>query len=148
MRLRGGDGALDQLADVPLFSSCSRKELRLLARAADRVQVPAGKVLVEEGRPGHEFFLILAGTATVRRGGTEVATLGPGEHFGELALLDRGPRSATVVADTELELLVLGQREFSAVVDEVPSLAHKLLAKLAQRLRDADARMGAPRHPE
>jgi CRP-like cAMP-binding protein len=138
--MRGRNAYLDHLAQVPLFSACSKKDLQTVARAADEVGIKAGKVLVEEGKPGHEFFLILDGKATVLRGKKKVATLGPGQYFGEMALLDRGPRSATVVAETDMDLLVLGQREFSGVVDEVPALAHKLLATMAQRLRESDSR--------
>ena len=134
------DNKLDHLAQVRLFRACSRKELTTLGRASDEVRVAAGKNLVEEGQTGHEFFLILEGQASVHRKGRKVATLGPGDYFGELALLDRGPRNATVKADTDMEVLVLGQREFSGVLDEVPTIAHKLLASMATRLRDSDAK--------
>lgn len=140
MPLRKKDQYLDHLARVPLFSACSKKELQTIARAADDVEVPAGKVLVEEGKPGHEFFLIINGSASVKRGKKEIVKLGPGQYFGELALLDRGPRSASVVAKDDMELLVLGQREFAGVIDEVPTLAHKLLTSMARRLREADAK--------
>lgn len=137
-------GASDQhikhLSDVPLFSACSKKDLQKVARASDEIDVPAGKVLCQEGKTGREFFLILEGTALVKRNGRKVASLGKGQFFGEMALLDRGPRSATVEADTDMTLLVLGQREFGGLVDEVAGLAHKLLAAMAARLRDADAR--------
>ena len=123
-----------------MFSTCSRKDLQKLGKASDEIAVKAGKVLVEEGRPGHEFFLIEDGTAEVRRKNRKVATLGRGQFFGELSLLDRGPRSATVVAETDMTLVVLGQREFLGVIDEVPAMAHKLLAALAGRLREADSR--------
>jgi CRP-like cAMP-binding protein len=139
MRMR--DIYLDHLAQVPLFSTCSRKDLQKLGRASDEIGVRAGKVLVQEGRPGHEFFLIEHGTAEVRRKNRKVATLGEGDYFGELSLLDRGPRSATVIAATDMTLIVLGQREFAGVIDEVPALAHKLLAAMATRLRDADAKV-------
>lgn len=138
--MRGRGGHLEHLSQVPLFSACSRKDLQAIARASDEVTVPAGKTLVQEGRPGHEFFLIVEGKATVLRNGKKIATLGPGDYFGELALLDREPRSATVTADTEMTLLVLGQREFAGIVDEVPAMAHKLLATMAKRLRDADSK--------
>ena len=138
--MRGRDQYLDQLAQVPMFSACSKKDLQIIARASDEVAVSAGKTLVEEGKPGHEFFLILEGSASVARGGKKVATLGPGQYFGEMALLDRGPRSATVKADSDLTVLVLGQREFSGVLDEVPGLARKLLQIMATRLRDADSK--------
>ena len=140
MPLRRKDEYLQHLAKVPLFTACSRKELQTIARASDDVEVPKGKVLVQEGKPGHEFFLILDGTASVKRGKKEIAKLGKGQYFGELALLDRGPRSASVVATSDLDVLVLGQREFAGVIDEVPSLAHKLLTSMAQRLREADAK--------
>jgi CRP/FNR family cyclic AMP-dependent transcriptional regulator len=97
-------------------------------------------VLCEEGSGGHEFYLILDGTATVKRGGRKVATLSSGDYFGELALLNRSPRNATIIADDDMELLVLGQREFSGVLDEVPGIAHKLLGSMAARLQEADAR--------
>lgn len=140
------DSKLDHLAQVRLFSALSKKELTTIGRASDEVKVPAGKVLVEEDSPGHEFFLILEGTATVKRGGRKIATLGPGQYFGEMALLDRGPRSATVVADNDMTLLVLGQREFSGVLDEIPGVAHKLLGTMAARLREADSKANALTH--
>jgi CRP/FNR family transcriptional regulator, cyclic AMP receptor protein len=138
--MRTRDIYLDHLAQVPLFSTCSRKDLQKLGKASDEIEVKEGKVLVEEGKPGHEFFLIEDGTAEVRRKNRKVATLGRGQFFGELSLLDRGPRSATVIADSDMTLVVLGQREFLGVIDEVPAMAHKLLAALAGRLREADSR--------
>ena len=130
----------EYLAGVPLFHGLSRRELQEVAQAGDKVRAEAGRELVTEGRVGREFFLILDGEATVRRGDTKVANLGPGQYFGELSLLHRGPRSATVTAKTDLELFVLGQREFAGLVDSVPGLAAKLLIVLAQRLREADAK--------
>ena len=123
-----------------MFSTCSRKDLQKLGKASDEIEVKQGKVLVEEGKPGHEFFLIEDGTAEVRRNNRKVATLSRGQFFGELSLLDRGPRSATVIANSDMTLVVLGQREFLGVIDEVPAMAHKLLAALAGRLREADSR--------
>jgi CRP-like cAMP-binding protein len=134
------DSKIDQLAQVRLFSAFTKKELGLISRASDEVSVPAGKELVRQGSPGHEFFLILEGECSVRRDGRHVATLKDGDYFGELALLDRGPRNATVVAETPAKLLVLGQREFNGVLDEVPVLAHKMLMIMATRVREADAR--------
>lgn len=131
---------MDTLASVPLFSACSRKDLGLVAKRAEDVKVDGGKVLVSEGAAGAEFFVIIEGTAKVSRHGQEVAQLGPGSFFGDLALLDRAPRNATITAETPMELVVLGQREFSALIDEVPGFAHKLLAGLARRLRDNDAK--------
>ena len=132
------DVFIGHLSEVPLFSALSRKELGLVARRAEDVKVDAGRVLVSEGSSGSEFFVILEGTAKVSRRGRKVATLGPGAAFGELALLDRAPRNATVTAETDMELVVLGQREFGGVIDEVPGVARKLLTGMARRLRDAD----------
>ena len=133
------DAFIDHLQQVPLFAACSRKELQLVAKRAEDVRVPAGKVLVSEGETGHEFFVILDGTAGSPATGRKIATLGPGDAFGELALLEKAPRNSTVVAETDMELVVLGQREFAGLIDEVPGFARKLLAGMAQRLRDADA---------
>lgn len=131
---------LGHLAEVPLFSACTRKDLEKIARASDEVEVKAGRVLVEQGRPGHEFFLILEGEASVRRDNRKVASLTKGQYFGELSLLDRGPRTATVTADSDMRVLVLGQREFLGVLDDVPGLSYKILRIMAHRLREADLR--------
>jgi len=106
--------------------------------AIQTVQVPAGKVLVEEGRVGLEFFLIVDGTAKVSRKGKKIATLGPGSHFGELSLLDRRPRSASVISETDMDVLVLSQRQFNSVLEAVPTISRKMLAEMANRLREAD----------
>jgi CRP-like cAMP-binding protein len=129
---------LDSLAQIRLFSSVSKRDLQKIAKASDEIDVPSGKVLVEQGSRGREAFVVIEGSATVRRNGRKVATFGPGDHFGELALLDGGPRTATIVADTPMRVLVIGQREFSGVIDEVPGLAHKVLANLAATIRELD----------
>ncbi len=134
------DNKIDQLARVRLFSACSKKELTILSRASDEAALPAGHLICEEGKTGHEFFLILDGEVTVKRKGRKVASLGKGSHFGELALLHRGPRNASVVAETPVTVLVLGQREFSGVLDEIPGLAHKMLTAMAARLAELDAK--------
>ena len=134
------DAFLDHLAQVPLFSALSRKELALVARRAEDVKVDQGRVLVSEGATGSEFFVIIDGKAAVSKQGRKIATLGPGDAFGELALLDKAPRNPTVTAETPLEVVVLGQREFGGLIDEVPGFARKLLAGMARRLREADAK--------
>lgn len=131
---------LDHLAAVPLFAACSRKELQAVAKASDELTLGPGKVLCEQGTVGREAFVIIEGTAEVRRNKKKVATLGPGACVGELALLDHGPRTATVTAATDLQVLVVGSREFSALVDDVPAIAHKLLKALAARIRDLDTK--------
>lgn len=134
------DDKLDKLGRMWLFSACNKRDLQMIGRESDEVAVPKGKALTDEGKPGHEFYLILDGEASVRRGKRKVATLEAGQYFGELSLLDRGPRTATVVAETDMRLLVLGQREFNGLLDEVPGLAHKVLRTMAGRLREADAK--------
>ena len=134
------DPFVEHLAAVPLFSALSKKDLQTVAKQAEAMKAPAGKAIVTEGAAGADFFVILSGDARVERHGRTVSRLGPGAFFGDLALLDRAPRNATVVAQTPMELLVLGQREFAALIDEVPGFAHKLLAGLARRLREADAK--------
>ena len=130
----------EHLSKVPLFSALSSRDLQKVARASDEVSIPAGKVLMEQGQTGREAFVILEGEAAVKRNNRKVATLGPGACFGELALLDRGPRTMTVEATSDMKVLVLGQREFSGVIDEVPGIAHKLLASLAGMVRELDTK--------
>jgi CRP/FNR family cyclic AMP-dependent transcriptional regulator len=126
------------LAAVPLFSACSKRDLQIVARHTDLLQLPAGASVIEEGGKGDAFFFILRGEAAVRRRGRTVAALGPGRFFGELALLDPAPRDATVVAVAPLTVGVLGARVFRAIVRDVPALSEKLLRGMAQRLREAD----------
>ena len=132
---------LDHLAGVPLFANCSRKELQLLGQLCEETDVKAGKALVKQGTVGYECFVIVEGEATVDRNGRIITTFGPGAYFGELALLDKGPRSATVTALTDMTVLVLGPREFSTALDKIPGLANKIMAGLARRLRDMDVRL-------
>lgn len=133
------DKYLDHLARVSLLSSLSRKELAKVAKVTDELELPEGRELIAQGSAGHECYVIVEGEASVVIDGNEVATLGPGDHFGELALLDGGPRTATVVAASPIRVLVIGQREFAGVLDEVPELARKLLQSLAARIRELDA---------
>jgi len=128
------------LAAVPLFSACSKRDLQIVARHTEVVDVPEGTEVVTEGGKGDAFFFILAGEAVVRRRGRTVATLGTGQFFGELALLDPAPRDATVVATSPLTVGVLGARVFRAIVVDVPAMSEKLLRGMAKRLREADQR--------
>jgi CRP-like cAMP-binding protein len=129
---------LEHLRNIPLFSACSTKDLEKIAKAGDEVVMPAGSLIVDQGQTGREAFVIISGTAVVKRNGKKVANLGPGSVVGELSLLDHGPRTATVVAESEVTLFVISQRHFLGVIDDVPALAHKLLASLAGRIRDLD----------
>jgi CRP-like cAMP-binding protein len=131
---------LNHLAAVPLFSGCTTKELRDIARATVELTLDEGKEFVTQGDVGREAFVIVDGRAEVTRAGQSVAELGPGDCVGELALLDHGPRTATVTAKTPLTVLVLGPREFAGLLDEVPTLTHKILAALASRVRELDSK--------
>ncbi len=128
------DAWLNHLAQVPLFADCSKKQLQSVAAASIELTIDTGKVLVREGEAGHEAFVIMEGTATVSRKGETIAQLGVGDVVGELAPLTGGNRTATVVADTPMELLVIGQREFAGLLDEVPGLAVRVLHNLAHRM--------------
>lgn len=121
-----------------MFSSLSKKELRLVSGVAELLDVPAGTDIVQQGESANDFFLILSGSVTVRRDGRVVAALSAGDYFGEMALLDEGPRTATVTSEDHCQLLVIGRREFASLLDEVPAIGQKLLVHLAGRLRDAD----------
>jgi CRP-like cAMP-binding protein len=134
------DQRLAALAAVPMFASCTKRELQRLARAGDELDVPAGRKLVDQGATGREAFFILEGGATVRRGNRKIASLGPGDCFGELALLDHQPRTASVITDSPTKVYVLDSRHFEGVLDDIPGLARRLLAQLASRVRDLDAK--------
>ncbi|CAN5524578.1 N/A [soil metagenome] len=129
---------LEHLGEIPLFSALSKRDLQRIAKASNEITREAGAQLVDQGDAGREAFVIIEGTATVKRNNRKVGTLGPGDAIGELSLLDHGPRTATVTADTPMTLLVLSAREFSGVIEEVPGLAHKLMIELAKRVRDLD----------
>jgi CRP/FNR family cyclic AMP-dependent transcriptional regulator len=133
-------GQMEMLRDVWLFEHCSRSELAFVAAAASRVEVPAGKVLAREGEPGREFFVIIAGEAEAARNGVRVASLGAGDFFGEMTLLDRQPRAATVTASAPSELLVLTDPAFHHIIETIPTVACKMLVVLTARLRDFEDR--------
>ena len=126
------------LRAVPMFSALDDDELALVDRLAEKLDVPAGHVLMTEGAVGREFYVLLDGTAEVVRGTTTVATLGPGDHVGELALLDPEPRNATVTMTSDGEVLAVTQREFWQLLTDVPPLSRKVLQVLARRLHAAD----------
>jgi len=121
-----------------MFSECSKSERKSIEREARTEQVPAGKSIVSEGEVGTVFYFIVEGKATVARHGRKITDLGPGQYFGELSLLDRMPRNATVKAATDLTLISVGQRDFEAILKDSPSITRKLLAATASRLRSAD----------
>jgi CRP-like cAMP-binding protein len=123
-----------QLESVALFASLSRGERERIARWMDEVDVPAGKELTSEGGFGHEFFVIEDGTASVRHGDEEIANLGPGDFFGEIALLETERRTATVIAETPMRLIVMFEREFRQMERELPSVADRVRSAIYARL--------------
>jgi CRP-like cAMP-binding protein len=138
---RSSRDKLERLRKVPAFAGCNEKELAEVARYVDDWSVTAGTALTREGTVGHEAFVIIEGEAAVMINGESVAELGPGQFVGEMAMLDRRPRSATVVAQTDMRLFLIGPAAF----DEFASLravARELTKELADRLRQADARVG------
>ena len=124
------DERITQLRGISLFSGCTKEELRRIAPLQSQYQVKKSDVLIQYGTPGEECFVIVNGRATVIRNGIQLAQLGPGDFFGELAPLDGGPRTATVVADTEMLLLVISRLEFSLLRTSFPTVAGKLLAEV------------------
>jgi len=135
------DDRIERLEAVPLLAGCSRRQLRAIARISEVLEVPEGTVLARRGEPGDHFFMILDGSARVEVSPRKRGTLDPGKCFGEMSLLDGGPRSATVVADTPLRLLVIKRRDFSTLLREAPELTESLLVTLSRRLRQAEANL-------
>lgn len=123
-----------QLEGVGLFSSLSKSELEKLSRWTDDLTVREGEELATEGRFAHEFFMIEDGVAKVLQGGKEIAELGPGDFFGEIALLETERRTATVVAATEMHVIVMFQREFRQMESEMPAVADRIRAAIRARL--------------
>lgn len=124
---------MDQLSAVPLFAACPRRDLRAIAMLGTELEMTAGGVLTTEGEPGSEFFLVRAGTARCVRNGRRVATFGPGDFFGETALLTNTPRTATVTAISDMTVIAFDRREFSSLLDSSPQIARKLLKAFAER---------------
>jgi CRP/FNR family cyclic AMP-dependent transcriptional regulator len=132
------DPKVQRLSQVQLFSACNRRELGQIAALTEEVEVPAGRVLMRQGDRGREAFVIADGRAKATIRGKGTSMMGPGECFGEMALLHAAPRAATVTAATDMRLFVLGSREFSELVDSHPIVARRVLAAMAERLRTAE----------
>jgi CRP/FNR family cyclic AMP-dependent transcriptional regulator len=128
---------VEGLSNVPLFSGCTRRELQEVGKAVVTIDHPAGTVIAREGDPGIGLFIIQDGTAEVSIGGKKRTRLGPGDFFGEIALLDGGPRTATVTAMSDVTLLGLTEWTFRGLMQEHPSIAIKTLIAMAGRLRRA-----------
>ena len=136
------DTRVDLIRGLPLFELCSKRDLRRIAALADEREIAAGTELIREGEPGSEFYVVVDGEVDVRRRGRRVARLGAGSYVGEIALLSRSPRTATVVATTPLLVLAISGRDFVALLDTLPELWLKVARTLADRV-DADEAIDA-----
>ena len=132
MRLRK-DAKLELLAAVPLFAGCSKKELGEISTLADELSFPEGTTLIEEGRQGHEFFVLVEGSVDVRRKGRKVSSLGDGSFFGEMSLVSSRPRNATVTASSPVRVLVIHEQAFRRLLRDSPPIQLKVLQTLADR---------------
>jgi CRP-like cAMP-binding protein len=133
---------VERLQGVPWFAACSNEQLAEMARLAERLHVQQGEVILREGRLGRELYIILEGTVVVTRAGRIVNEWGPGDYFGELAAIEAAPRSATVTATSDLEVLIVGPRELEAMM-EIPGFRNALLLGMSRRIREADDKLAA-----
>ena len=138
--LPGQQRQIEHLRSVRLFRSLSKKDLTAIARAGDEVKLAAGEEFVTEGAEGDAAYVLLEGSVTLKRNNRTLTTLGPGEIIGELAMLDKAPRTATAICDTDCTLFRLDRMRFVGLIESVPALAHKVLQTLASRLRDLDSK--------
>jgi CRP/FNR family transcriptional regulator, cyclic AMP receptor protein len=132
-------GLADATDSVPIFAGCTPRAKKRLSHLGTRIHMSAGKPLTKAGGRGAEVLIVLAGTAICEVHDREVARFGPGDFFGEVATLDGGPRTATVIAHTDMEVLVLSRSEFETLVKASPEVAHRILTTMARRLRHANA---------
>jgi CRP-like cAMP-binding protein len=140
---RGATAMLTQrLQGVPWFAACTDDQLAEIIRIAERLHVQEGEVILREGRLGRELFIILEGTVVVTRAGRVVNEWGAGGYFGELAAIEAEPRSATVTATSDLDVLIVGPREFDAMM-EIPGFRNAVLLGMSRRIREADDKLAA-----
>ncbi|MGI8967498.1 MAG: cyclic nucleotide-binding domain-containing protein [Chloroflexota bacterium] len=129
------DQKLDRLKSVPIFSLCSKAELRSLAMNTDEVSLSSGRTLITEGESNHTFFILLRGEAEVHVDDRTVGRLGPGDFFGEISMLDRGKATATVISTSPMDALIMSHAQFRDAVRAHDDTALKVIAAMAQRLR-------------
>ena len=137
MRLGRGlshDQKSELIRQVPLFARCSRQDVKQIAQIADEIDLREGKEMTREGSPGREFFVLLEGTADVKKNGQKVNTLGAGDFFGEIALVSRAPRTATVVATSPIRALVITDRSFRRLLEDSPQVKTRVMEAMAHRL--------------
>jgi CRP-like cAMP-binding protein len=133
MRL-GKDAKVELLKRVPLFSKLDKKGLLDVAHIADELDLPAGKEMATEGDRGREFFVLLKGEAEVTRGGERINTMKEGDFFGEIALVTKMPRTATVTATSDVDVLVITEREFDSLLKKSPEIGRRVAEALAERV--------------
>lgn len=138
LRTMAGDEKLKLLKTVPLFASCGAREVERLGMLLEEVDIPAGRILFNQGDIAQELFIVVSGQVRVERDGRVLAVRGPGEFFGEIALVAEGPRTATATCITDCRFLVLVHRDFHSVMDEFPKLKMQVLETLAKRVRSLD----------
>jgi CRP-like cAMP-binding protein len=130
------------LRRVPIFASCTPDEIAAIGSVAQESFFAPGQIIVTQGTPGQAFYMIITGRVEIVRDGVSLGAFGPGDFFGEMALLDAAPRSATIRAIEDVSCLMLSSWDFKAVLERHPSIAIKLLEVLSRRLRVADERIG------
>jgi CRP/FNR family cyclic AMP-dependent transcriptional regulator len=135
----GKDQKVELIKNVPLFARCSKKELAEIAHIADEIDLPAGKDFIRQGERGREFFVILEGDVEVSRDGQTLVARGSGDFFGEIALISKVPRTATVTAKTPVRALVITDRDFRTLLSHSPHIQVKVLEALAERLAATQA---------
>lgn len=130
---------IELIKSVPLFSHCSRRDLEEVAAIADEIDLNEGKELTREGAPGREFFVLIEGEAAVRKGNRRINRLGPGDFFGEIALVNDRPRTATVTTESPVRALVITGRNFQRLLREHPQIQGKVLSAVAARLSPTES---------
>ena len=135
------DEKLELLQRIPLFAGLDRHKMERLGMLAEQVDVPPGKVLIRQGESGGDMMVLVSGQVGVERDGERLNTLGPGDFFGEIALVAEGPRTATVTSESPARLLVVSHRDFHSLLEEFPEVAVQVLVTLAHRVRRLDTRV-------
>src|SRR5215467_4006103 len=130
------DAKAEWIKGAPLFANLSKRDLNHVAHLADEIDLREGKEITRQGAPAREFFVLLEGEADVRKNGRRINQLGPGDFFGEIALISDSPRTATVTATSPVHALVITDRDFRRLLKEQPGIQSKVLAALAARLQD------------
>lgn len=133
--MAGKDPKVEALRSIPIFAACGPGDLQRVAQLVDDIDVPDGKVIMRQGEPGTEMFIVVSGKARAVRDGRPIAEFGPGSVFGEMSLIAEGPRTATITADGPLRAFVVAHREFHSLMDDNPQFRMRVLEGLATKVR-------------